>query len=356
MLMKSLTLLCLLVLAVCAETNKEIALKKGMEAVKLMDQGKLDESIKLLKEAQKIDTEEINYPYEIAYAHHLKKDTKEALRIVEGLVKKSGATERIFQMLGNLYDDQGNAEKALETYDAGLTKFPKSGPLHLEKGNVYWNKKDMDKAVPFYEKGIEVNPAFSSNYYRSARAYMGSKEKVWGIMYGEIFMNLERGSKRTQEMSELLYKTYQRSISFNSEASVGVNFCQQVFAVKETDKAKKNIELPFCNLYETNMLLSVISSKAIDIDELSKIRSLFIENYFKMSGGNPKPNILFEYQKNLQKLGHLDAYNHWLLMKGDEDGFDKWHKANPERWNAFVEWFTKNPLQIDSAHKFLREP
>ena len=50
------------------QTDQEIAHEKGKKAVVLMDNGRFDESIKLLKEAQKLDPENINYPYEIGYA------------------------------------------------------------------------------------------------------------------------------------------------------------------------------------------------------------------------------------------------------------------------------------------------
>ena len=57
-----------------AQNNEEIALQKGEVAIKLMDNGKIEESIMLLEECQKLDPENFDYPYEIAYANYLKKD------------------------------------------------------------------------------------------------------------------------------------------------------------------------------------------------------------------------------------------------------------------------------------------
>ena len=51
------------------QTNKEKALEKGKEALKIEDEGKLEEAIKLLEEAQKLDPDDINYPYELGYAY-----------------------------------------------------------------------------------------------------------------------------------------------------------------------------------------------------------------------------------------------------------------------------------------------
>ena len=50
------------------QTDKDKALEKGRTAIELMDNGKIDESIELLKEAQKLDPDRFDYPYELAYA------------------------------------------------------------------------------------------------------------------------------------------------------------------------------------------------------------------------------------------------------------------------------------------------
>jgi hypothetical protein len=64
---------------------------------------------------------------------------------------------------------------------------------------------------------------------------------------------------------------------------------------------------------------------------------------------------LFNYQKKVKDAGHIEAYNHWILMKGNEDGFEKWHSENEEKWDNFVKWFTDNGLKIDEKNKFFRE-
>jgi len=333
-------------------SNKEKALEKGLEAIKLMDNGKIDESIKLLEEAQKIDPDRFDYPYELAYAHYLKEDYKAAAKILEKNKSHKDVTERLFQLLGNCYDILGNSDKAIEVYDEGLKIFPNSGIIYLEKGNVYWSKEEYGKALPFYEKGIEVDPKFPSNYYRATRIYCGSTEEVWGLIYGEIFMNLERNSKRTPEISKLLYDTYKSEIKFTSDTSMTVSFCQQMTMNVNAISDSKNIKLPFCLIFEPTLLMSVALEKNIDINSLDRIRSTFIDNYFNNERDKTYPNVLFSYQKKVKDAGHIEAYNHWILMKGDEDGFNKWQTANKNKWDSFVKWFNDNGLKVDNTNRF----
>jgi tetratricopeptide (TPR) repeat protein len=344
--------ICFTVFEALGQTDKEKALLKGQEAIKLMDDGKTDESISLLKEAQKLDPERFDYPYEMAYAHFLKEDYKETIKILEKNIDHKDVTERLFQLLGNTYDITGKSDKAFEVYDAGLHKFPNSGMIYLEKGNVYWGKKEYAKALPFYEKGIELDPAFPSNYYRAARIYCSSTEEVWGMIYGEIFINLERNSKRTAEISKLLYDTYKSEIKFVNDTSMTVSFCQQMSMNVNDLSDPKNIKLPFCMIYEPTLLIPIAFEKTVDINSLDRIRKGFVENYFKMGHNKTHPNILFDYQDKLLKAGHLEAYNHWLLLKGDEEGFEKWQQGNKEKWEGFIKWFSDNKLKPNASNKF----
>ncbi len=50
----------------------------------------------------------------------------------------------------------------------------------------------------------------------------------------------------------------------------------------------------------------------------------------------------------------MEAYNYWLLLRGDESGFEAWQKANKDKWDSFVKWFPENGITIDNDHKFYR--
>ena len=339
------------------QTNKETALQKAKEAVKLEDEeGKYDEAIKLFDEAQKLDPENISYPYEMAYAYNGKKEYKKASDILEKLLNHKSVHALVYQSLGNAYDYQGKADKAMETYEKGVKKFPNSGELYLEMGNMKLGKQEYDKALPFYEKGIEVDPKFPSNYYWASKIYCSSTEEVWGMIYGEIFINLERNSKRTSEISKILFDTYKREIKFTSDTSYTVSFCQNSIIDIKDLKDPKNFKLPFgTGCYEIVLMLAVLGDKQIDINSLDRIRTRFVDGYFKRDNSKKYPNILFDYQQKVKTAGHFEAYNHWILMKGDEDGFDKWKSKNENKWNDFTKWFTDNKIEIDRTNKFYRE-
>ena len=338
-------------------TNQEKAVELGIEAVKLMDNGEIDKSIQLLKEAKKLDPQNMDFPYEIAYAQYLKKDYKSSIKTLKAIVNHPNVNDKVYQLLGNSYSVSGQPEKAIEWYEKGLEKFPNSGKLYLERGNIHLFNGEYGKALVYYELGIELDPEFSSNYYWATKIYCNSQEEVWGMIYGEIFINLEkRNYKRIEEISELLFKTYKSEIQLKNDTSISVSFCNNTFpdiqSINITDS--NNLKLPFSMIYEQTLLLSLISVKNIDVSSLSQVRSKFIDHYFNANSDKSYPNILFSFQKKLKDSGHFEAYNYWVMRKGDEESFYVWKSQNKEKWDAFVKWSKSNPFVIDYYKRFYR--
>lgn len=353
--LKFFTLLVLLFAAPCAysQTDAEKAKEMKDNAVKLMDEGQVDESIKILKEAQKLDPENLDLPYEMAFAYVLKKDYKEAVKILEKNLDHKNVTDQVYQLLGNSYDYWEKPEKAIEAYDAGLKKFPNSGKLYLEKGNVYLIKKDYNKAIPLYEKGIEVDPNFPSNYYRLALLFCNSKESMWGLLYGELFLNLEHGSKRFYEISELLFATYKEGIKITSDTSSKIDFCEIVLNA-DALSSKKDIRFPFCMPFGQTFIVAMVGAKTVDVNSLNGIRTNFLSFWYQFKHNKDYPNVLFEYQEKVRQAGHLEAYNHYILAGADVDGFKEWAGANREKFTNFINWYRENQISLDSKHKFYR--
>lgn len=331
------------------QSDKDLALLKGKAGVKAMEEGKIDESIQLLGEALKLDPGNADYPYEMAYLCYRSKEYETAITVLERTIDYKNVTDQHYQLLGNSYDMLDKPEKAFESYNAGHKKFPNSGKLYFEKGTVYALRNMTDKALPFYEKGIEVDPTYPSNYYQAARLYCNDTENLWGIIYGEIFLNLEPNSKRTDEISKLLYETYKNHISFVG-SEVSVDFCRNM--VVYADQSER---LPFCMTYASTFIIGIDSKiQKIDLGTLNKIRKTFVDNYFFMERNKLHPNILFDYQKTLSDAGHFEAYNYWLLQKGDETEFNEWKSSNEKKWEDFLEWDKNHKLQLDQNHKFHR--
>ena len=353
-------------------TDKEKALAKKNEAIELMDNGKLAESITLLEEARKLDPAEPEIVYEMALAQYQQKNFDEAMKLLKELVKKKQATGRVYAMMGNALDEMGKPEKAIDTYDEGIKKFPGEGNLYLERGVMELRRNEYNAALGFFEKGIKAAPMYPSNYYRAAKIFLDSDQEIWGMIYGEIFMNIERGSKRTEEISKLLYYTYKGEIKFESDTTVSVSFAKQNNTIlldpRQSKKAQVNslasalaeqvmasMGKSFANgAYEMTLVKSIIGEKMINLASLNRIRTKFLDIYAQEGRDTSYPVVLFDFQRKVKEAGHLEAYNYWILGLGDEKVFGEWRSEHEQQWNDFMKWFKENRIKITEENTFIR--
>jgi len=335
-----------------AQTNREKALNNAKQALVLENTGKIDEAIKFLEEAVVLDPVSTDISYELAIAYYTKGDYNKSKDILEKLLGRKDVFSSVYQLLGNSYDKLANVEKAVAIYLDGIAKFPAAGELYLEMGTMYLSRKEYNPAIAYYEKGIKSDPGFASNYYWATKVYCVSDEAVWGMIYGEIFLNLERNTKRTEEISKLLFDTYKKKIRFPKDSAFQVNFSKPgTYVVFDTARNKK--KTPFAKaVYEPTLMLALLNEKTVDVNSLTRIRKYFVDSYFKNGTYQNFPNVLFDFQYRVVKAGHWDAYSRWVLFKGDEAECNKWVAANKQKWDNFSKWFLKSKLVLDSNYKF----
>ncbi|AZA84892.1 hypothetical protein C1637_19110 [Chryseobacterium lactis] len=321
-------------------------------AIQLIDDEKYDEGIAILKDCEKKDPQDYTYPYEIAFAYIKKKDYKNAISQLEKVEGYSNIDDYYYALLGSAYDLSNNPNQALKVYDEGLKRFPASGKLYLEKGVVLELEKKISNAIESYEAGIKADPSYPSNYYRVSRLYLDSNDLLSGLMYGEIFINLERTTPRSQEISQLLYNGYKKAVKFDNN-QVQVDFCPAIIDAQEYDK---NNKLSWCIIFAKNFALSALNTKEINLDILSSVRRQFLKEYY-VKDYKDYPNVLMDYHKTMENNKVFDAYNHYIFQIGDQEAFKDWKVKNGKEYNTFVEWYTadKNVLKIDRNNIYISD-
>lgn len=342
-----------------SQTDKEKATSLMRQAIKMMDKGEIDESIVFLDSARKLDPGDFVYDYETGFAYSLKKDYKNAIRYFQSTLNYSNAIDQCYQMLGNSYDHDGNSKKAIEIYNEGLKKFPNSGKLYLELGVMALIENDYDKAVQSWEKGISVNPTYPSSYYRLAKLYAMSKDPIWSIFYGEMFINMEWNTGRTAEISKVIYNAYKGAIDISSDTSAKVDFARPMVIDAANFDPSKKFKFPFDQVFALDFLVGMTSSllannKEVNIAFLHTARAGFLNSWYNSKRNKEYNNMIIEYQKKVLDAGHFEAYTYWLLMAGNEKEFDDWYNANETKFKDFADWFNKNPVAVNSKHYFLR--
>jgi tetratricopeptide (TPR) repeat protein len=294
--------------------------KKLHETAKgFMRTGEFDNAIIVLTRALQQDKDNLELQKDLVMSYYMKRDYEKALDGVKTLIDRDDADVVTFQIAGNVYKALEEVKDCEKVYKRGLKKFPKSGPLYSEYGELLWAIKDYS-AIDQWEKGIKLDPAYSGNYYNAAQFYFFTKDRVWSLVYGEIFINMESMGERGAAMKQMLLDGYREKLFTQADMT----------KITEGDKSE------FAKAFLATMnKQSSLLDKGVNIEILTMIRTRFILDWFATYG--PRfPYKLFEYQRTLLTEGMFTAYNQWLFGPVENlSAYDNWTKSHAEEYNAF---------------------
>ena len=274
-------------------------------------------AIIVLTNALKLSPDDLETQKDLSFTYYLQRNYSAAVESGRKLIARKDADEQCYQILGMAYKAIDEKKEADKMYKQGIKKFPSSGELYNEYGEMLWVQQNVE-AIRFWEKGIEVDPSYSSNYYNASKYYYFTYDKVWSLIYGEIFINLESYSRRTPEIKSILIEGYKKLFT----------------DLKSPRTPNKN---PFASAY-----LTVMNDQAqtvnlgVTTESLGIVRSKFILEWFEKYA-DKYPFRLFEYQRQLLKEGLFDAYNEWAF--GATMGlasFQAWTAQHADDYNRFI--------------------
>ncbi|MFM2138681.1 MAG: hypothetical protein RJA57_988 [Bacteroidota bacterium] len=308
----------LLTLSLSAQGDEVKKLQETARA--FMRSGDFDNAILVLNRALQQDPKSLDLQKDLVMSLYLKRDYTKALEGVKSLLDREDADVVCFQIAGNVYKALEEVKECDKMYKKGLKKFPKSGPLLSEYGELLWSAKDFS-AITYWEEGIRSDPAYSGNYYNAALFYFYTKDKVWSLIYGEIFINMESLGERGTAMKELLLKGYKEKLFTTPNLMEGESDNKSAFA-----KA----------FLETMNRQSGLASAGLTTESLTMIRTRFILDWFATEA-NRYPFRLFDHHRQLLSEGLFDAYNQWLFGPVENlAAFENWTRTHADEYERLT--------------------
>lgn len=290
-----------------------------------MRQGDYSNAILVLNRALQTNADNLDLQKDLAFAYYLNRDYVHALEVAKNFPDRKDADVQSYQILGMVYKSIEEVKECDKMYKAGIKRFPNSGTLYSEYGEMLWTKKDYSEAIKQWEKGIEVDPNYSGNYYNAVKYYYYTPDKVWTLIYGEIFVNLESYSKRTAEIKTILLDGYKKLFTD-----------ADLYKGQDT---KNDFVKAFLDEMKTQS--SYIASNGVTAETLSAMRTKFVLDWFTKYA-KAFPFRLFEYHQQLLKGGMFDAYNQWVFGTANNlPAYENWTKTHQEEYNKF-DYFQHN--------------
>jgi tetratricopeptide (TPR) repeat protein len=171
------------------------------EGIKLHDLKKYDEAISSYKEALKLDTDNATANYELAFSLMSKGATKDAIPYLEKVTKtKNHVTVSAFDMLGSIYDDMDQKDKAVDYFKKGIEANPNYQRIYYNLALTYVRMGKEKEASSYLVEALKRDPSHASSHRLYARLLsQNPASKVDAIFAFCNFLILEPTSKRSAD-------------------------------------------------------------------------------------------------------------------------------------------------------------
>jgi tetratricopeptide (TPR) repeat protein len=288
-------------------------------AKSFMRTGDFDNAIIILNRALQLDSKDLEINKDLVMSYYWKRNYEKAMEAAKILIDRNDADVVCYQIAGNVYKALEEVKECEKMYKKALKKFPKSGPLYSEYGELLWSSKN-NTAIKLWEDGIKADPAYSGNYYNAALFYFYTKDKVWSLIYGEIFINMESLGERGAAMKQLLFQGYK----------------EKLFADANLMKDNESLKSDFAKTVLEGMARQAsLAGKGVSTETLTMIRARFILDWYATNAAK-YPFRLFDFQRQLLSEGMFNAYNQWLFGPVENlSAYEHWAKNHQEEYNGF---------------------
>ncbi len=296
------------------------------------------EAITILKQALLLDPGKLLLSRELGKTQYLSGDYDAAVNTLKPLTANTSADTLCYQLLAACYAAQQNTRDALSVLKKGLHHFPSSGLLYYETGKMYTAQGNPKAALNAWLDGIQNAPAYPQNYYEAARIYLASGEVIWGLLYGETFINITTDSTGRAEIKTML-----------------VAASKTLFEKIATGRKEKGAPSSFsASIQQVFTSLTPVVSDGITTENLTMVRTRFLMDW-PGNYGSRYPYSLFTYHDYLLRNGLFEIYNEWLFGNAiNTVEYTAWNQFHPGEIDLLLQKLATHPL-VTSTSDFYNE-
>ncbi len=292
-------------------------------AMALMQQGDFTNAMVALEKAKAIEPRNLETIKNISFCYYLQREFGQAIDAGKLAIELPNADQQSFQILGMAYKSIADYAAANKMYKRALKKFPDGGVIYSEYGESLMQENKKEDAIVAWEKGIELAPSYSGNYYHAAKYYYKEMNWIRVLIHGELFVNLESYSTRTDEVKKAMLDAYKNMLRPIVKTPYHLIPKYAEFEKKQLDiydKTKQQV------------------AEGLSIDHISSIRTRLLMEWMS-DNAKQYPYQLFLHWQHMIREGIFEAYNQWLFGAAfGEDAYQNWLKTHAEEAQKFKEF------------------
>jgi tetratricopeptide (TPR) repeat protein len=301
---------------------------------RLFDDGKYPEAAEEYKAGMKLAPSWYEPHYELAATYEQLKQADDAQKEFEKAIELKSDCWLCYQGLGNLADENGKPENALEYYKKAIVLAPNEGRPRYNTAITFLHLKKQDEAIATLKDAEHVQPGYASPFFLLGKIYF-RQQKLYPA-FEQLFQatRLEKSGPRFDEAKKLTDVQIVLDEKLAKDASPGhMSYCLvRAGALSEEEYHKRfpNADTYVENLQEEEGVLSKLSTI---ISELEASRK--------------KPDPEFGRLVAINKAGYLAPFI--LASSGNRfaDDLKKFEAKYPGRLAEFNDWAKANKISLE---------
>jgi tetratricopeptide (TPR) repeat protein len=313
---------------------------KALETVRdgnaLYDKGSYEGAIKRYEAAINLAPSWYEPHYELAQTYSQMKRPEDARKEYELALSFDSNCWLCYQGLGNLADDLGNHDLALQQYEKAVAIAPNQAQPRYNLAVTYLRLKRTDDSISALKEAERLRPEYPSPYFLLGNVYY--RQKRFYLAFDQLFQatKLEKTGPRFEDAKKLIdmqvtvdEKLDQDSMPYH------MSYCLARTGSLSPEEYRKRFpgaETYVDDLKEEEYVLSTFATIAGELSAKDK-------------GGAEFARLIA-----ISKAGYLAPF--LLSYRGSPFGTDLegYQKKNPGRMEEFRKWVSDNKISLEPVH------
>jgi tetratricopeptide (TPR) repeat protein len=301
-------------------------LKRG---IALNDSGKYDEAIAKYNQAIKVDPNYQDAYYETAYTFFSTGKEKEAIPYLEKLISLNSSSAQAYDMLGSIYDDMKQPDKAMEYYKLGIKADPNYQRLHFNLAIAYYRQGKYPESEQSAIEAIKIDPKHASSQRVYAMTTYKQGKRGLSLLAWCSFLMIEPQTKRSPEAFAYIKSILSYGITKKDEKNVNIT-------VSSTG-SPSNMMMPISIIAATENKkgLSAIDSIQLQLTSLFQIARMITDDKKQQTFA---VNYYADYFQKLATSGNMPAFTRYISLSINKDENLQWFKAHDKELSGLDKW------------------
>jgi tetratricopeptide (TPR) repeat protein len=307
------------------------------EGVKLYDAGKYPEAVEKYTEALKLDLNSLRADYEMGFTLYTMGKGMDAIPYLEKILQSNDSKYETYELLGTIYDDNKQPDKAIAYYKKGIAENPKYERLHFNLGLTYLRQKQYDIAEEQEIAAIKLDPKHASAQRIYAMAEYDKGNYTHSLVIWCSFLLLEPQTARSTEAFNYIRAIINQGITKKDDKHININLSGKEIGSEELMTRLGIIASTEAKEFEGKKE-SVIDSLTAEITavlqgsaERNERDTSFYATYFA------------RYFGQLANSNNMPAFCHLASFTTYKDENSAWFKENQKQLQDLSNWVQITP-------------